>query len=78
MPTDLPDWVPQRRRAIGNRIRDLRLERNLTQEALAERAGLDRKTVNRIETGTVSARLDQLLLIASGLRVHITDLFIGP
>ncbi|MDF2261428.1 helix-turn-helix transcriptional regulator [Streptantibioticus ferralitis] len=43
----------QRRRVIGTRVRDARLHRNLTQERLAERVGLDRKTVNRLELGHI-------------------------
>jgi len=76
VPTDpLPDWVPARRRAIGERIRSTRLHRNLTQEALAERAGgLDRKTISRIENGVMSPVLDHLLLIADALDVPLATL----
>ncbi|MFG2400792.1 helix-turn-helix domain-containing protein [Streptomyces lydicus] len=76
MPSDpLPDWVPTRRRAIGATIRSARLHRNLTQEALAERAGgLDRKTISRIENGVMSPVLDHLLLIADALGVPLAAL----
>lgn len=70
-----PDWVLTRRRAVGNRIRALRLDRSLTQERLAERAGLDRQAVNRIEGGLASPRLDSLFLIAGALDVSPADLF---
>lgn len=80
MPYDsLPDWVPTRRRAIGESIRSARLRRNLTQEALAERAGgLDRKTINRIENGVMSPVLDHLLLIADALDVSLASLVREP
>jgi transcriptional regulator with XRE-family HTH domain len=75
VPTDpLPDWVPVRRRAIGDHIRDARNNRGLTQEGLAEAAGLDRKTINRVEQATHSPRLDHLLLIADALQVPLADL----
>lgn len=76
MPSDpLPDWVPTRRRAIGEAIRSARLRRNLTQEQLAERAGgLDRKTISRIENGVMSPILDHLLLIADALDVSLSVL----
>lgn len=75
MPTDpLPDWVPTRRRAIGDRIRAERVRQHLTQERLAELAGLDRKTVNRIEQGTHSPLLDHLLVIADALGTPLSDL----
>ncbi|WP_324607950.1 helix-turn-helix domain-containing protein [Streptomyces rimosus] len=69
-------WVPidpprpellARRRAIGEQIRLARRHRGLSQERLAERSGLDRKTVSRIENGRISPPLDYLLLIADAL-----------
>ncbi|GHJ39171.1 helix-turn-helix domain-containing protein [Streptomyces sp. TS71-3] len=69
-----PAWVIARRRAIGEHIRTARLHANLTQEALAERAGLDRQTINRIEQGHASPLLDNLILIAAALHVPLADL----
>ncbi|MFD8710419.1 helix-turn-helix domain-containing protein [Streptomyces anulatus] len=75
MPTDpLPDWVPVRRRAIGDNVRAARTAAGLTQEGLAGRAGLDRKTVNRLEQGVNSPLLDHLLVIADALGVPLSDL----
>ncbi|MEU0133414.1 helix-turn-helix transcriptional regulator [Streptomyces sp. NPDC006296] len=75
MPTDpLPDWVPARRRAVGDNVRAARTRAGLTQEGLAGRAGIDRKTVNRIEQATHSPLLDHLLLIADALDVPLADL----
>ncbi|GGW15688.1 hypothetical protein GCM10018980_52220 [Streptomyces capoamus] len=69
-----PDWVLARRRAVGARIRDARLHANLTQERLAELAGLDRQAINRIEQAHSSPKLDSLLLIAEALGVPLSDL----
>ncbi|MGW3135878.1 helix-turn-helix domain-containing protein [Streptomyces sp. NPDC001139] len=75
MPTDpLPDWVLTRRRAIGDNVRAARSARGLSQEKLGELAGLDRKTVNRIEQGTHSTLVDHLLLIAHALDVPLAEL----
>ncbi|MEU5624302.1 helix-turn-helix domain-containing protein [Streptomyces tendae] len=75
MPSDpLPDWVPARRRQIGDRIRAARTERKLSQEKLAEAVDLDRKTVNRIEQGAHATLIDHLLLIADALDVPLADL----
>ena len=53
MPSDpLPEWVRTRRREIGDHVRAARTAAKLSQEQLAERVDLDRKTVNRIEQGT--------------------------
>lgn len=75
MPTDpLPDWVPVRRRAIGDSIRAERKRQKISQERLGELAGLDRKTINRIEQGTHATRIDHLLLIADALDVPLRNL----
>ncbi|MFF6780586.1 helix-turn-helix domain-containing protein [Streptomyces sp. NPDC012510] len=75
VPTDpMPDWVLQRRRAIGDNIRAERTRQKLTQERLAELTDLDRKTVNRIEQGATATLIDHLLLIADVLEVPLSDL----
>ncbi|WP_328721715.1 helix-turn-helix domain-containing protein [Streptomyces sp. NBC_00247] len=75
MPTDPPpDWVPARRRVIGDRIRAARTSRGLTQEALAEAAGVDRKTISRIEQAVHSPLLDHLLVIAHALDAPLATL----
>lgn len=76
MPAELPEWVPQARRATGDRIRVRRLHMNLTQESLAHEAGVDRSTIQRMEAGH-EMKLTHLLLVAHALRVHVTDLLHG-
>ncbi|MFF0967943.1 helix-turn-helix domain-containing protein [Streptomyces sp. NPDC003703] len=44
---------------------------------MGERAGLDRKTVNRIEQGAHATLIDHLLLIADALDVPLADLVRG-
>ncbi|MEU8723499.1 helix-turn-helix transcriptional regulator [Streptomyces antimycoticus] len=76
MPTDpLPDWVLQQRRRVGDRVRDLREEQGLSQERLAEMAGLSRHTVYRIELAQYGTSVDHLALIARALRIEIVALF---
>ena len=69
-----PDWVLARRRAIGDRIREARIQANLTQEGLAELAGMDRQAINRIEQGHASPLLDNLIRIADALDVPLAEL----
>ena len=69
-----PDWVLARRRVTGARIREARLYANLTQEKLAELAGMDRQAVNRIEQGHASPLLDNLIRLADALGVPLADL----
>jgi transcriptional regulator with XRE-family HTH domain len=75
VPSDpLPEWVLARRRAIGDTIRAARSARQLTQERLGDMAGLDRKTISRIEQGTHATRVDHLLLVADALDVPLAEL----
>lgn len=67
-----------RRKAVGARIRELRLERNLTQEELGNAAGMDRKMVLYIELGQRSLGYERLWDIAAVLGVEIVDLFVPP
>lgn len=69
-----PEWVLARRRAVGNNIRTARRAQRLSQERLAELAGIDRQAVNRIEQGHQSALLDNLIRIADALGVPLSEL----
>jgi len=44
-------------RELGERLAGARLERNLTQAALAEQAGVSKRTVERLESGEVATQL---------------------
>jgi DNA-binding XRE family transcriptional regulator len=52
-----------------------RAESGLTQSALAEAAGVHRKTIARAEDGQPPARYMTRLKIARALGVEMTDLF---
>ncbi|MCG0284446.1 helix-turn-helix transcriptional regulator [Streptomyces sp. PSAA01] len=76
MPSEpLPAWVLQQRRRVGNRVQELREARELSQERLGELAGLDRKTIYRIEVAQYGMSIDHLALIARALGVEIVALF---
>lgn len=64
----------QRRQRVGLRIRTLREDRELSQERLAELAGIGRHSVYRTELATHSPSLDNLTLIAHALGVSLADL----
>lgn len=63
-----------RRVALGHRIAQLRQEKELSQEALGDLAGLERRSIQRYEAGTRDPQFSDLLLIAHALHVHVTDL----
>ncbi|THA82708.1 helix-turn-helix transcriptional regulator [Streptomyces sp. A0592] len=69
-----PAWVIARQRAIGVRLRQARTRANLSQERLAELAGIDRKTVVRLEGGQRDVRLTVWLRLAHALGVPLADL----
>jgi transcriptional regulator with XRE-family HTH domain len=50
-------------REFGERLAHARLERNLTQAALAEQAGVAKRTVERLESGEVAAQLSAFLRV---------------
>lgn len=56
---------------IGNKITELRKSKGLTQEELAIRCGVNVRTVQRIEAGTVSPRVATLKLIGDELDYEI-------
>jgi transcriptional regulator with XRE-family HTH domain len=70
----MPDWVPHRRREIGERIRTARRAAGLSQVQLGERVGRDHKTIHRYETAISVPSLVDLLLIADVLEVPLSDL----
>lgn len=62
--------------AIRNRIRELRASHGeMTQQALADRIGVTRQTVNAIELGKYSPTLEVAFRIAAVFGVSIDDVF---
>ncbi len=62
--------------AIQNRIRELRFDRGeMTQQALADRIGVTRQTVNAIELGKYSPSLEVAFRIAVIFGVPLDEVF---
>jgi len=62
------------RRRLGRRISEIRNAKNLTQEKLATRAGLNRTTISRIETGKHPTSFDTLYDISAALDISLPEL----
>jgi transcriptional regulator with XRE-family HTH domain len=65
-------------RALGKRIRVLRVTRELSQEQLARAAGMSRNFVSSIERGNHGVDVVRLLRIAAALGVDIGELTSDP
>ena len=59
---------------VGRKIKAIRGKKGVTQDQLAELAGLNRVHLYRIETGRQSMTLRTLKLIADALDVKMRDL----
>jgi len=64
-------WVTQ---ATADRIRHLRKQRDISQEELALRAGINTVYYGQIERGQKCPTIDTLYKIATGLDVSLSDL----
>jgi len=60
---------------FGNKIKEVRTERGLSQEELAFRAELHRTYVGAVERGEKNISLKNIDKIAEALKVKIKDLF---
>lgn len=60
---------------IGIRIGDLRKQKGLTQEKLAEKMGVSPKYLSSIERGKENPTLDMIINLAQSLDVGIADIF---
>ena len=58
---------------VAEQIIAKRKKAGISQEALAEMAGIDRKTVNRIENGHFSPSMETFFRIAHALRANAKD-----
>jgi DNA-binding XRE family transcriptional regulator len=59
---------------FGVRLRELRLERNLTQLCMAVEFGIDRSYISDIERGRKAISLPMLEILALGLNLTLSEL----
>lgn len=65
------------RAVLGANIRSFRLALEVSQEALADRAGMDRTYVAAVERGEVNVSIDNICRIAWALERSVAEMF-GP
>ncbi|HYD23919.1 MAG TPA: helix-turn-helix transcriptional regulator [Croceibacterium sp.] len=60
---------------LGNRLRELREAKGLTQAQLADLIGVSRKTVNTVENGVFTPSTVVALKLAGALGCSVEELF---
>lgn len=59
---------------LNKNIKYIRLKRNISQQKLAEKIGVNRSTVSRIENGEIETTIDNAYKIAVYLNIPLGDL----
>ena len=59
---------------IGSRIRRLRTRHSLSQQGLADKTGLSKSRIGRIERENVSLTFDEMKLISHALGIDVDKL----
>lgn len=62
---------------IGENVKKIRIQKNMTQAQLAEKANISTVHMSHIETGSVAMSLDCLLNMCNALKVTPDDLLWG-
>lgn len=60
--------------AFGLHLRKLREKQDLSQQDLADKTEISKKTIQRIETSKVNPTLDTLKSLALGLKISLSEL----
>jgi len=63
--------------ALGERIRELREEKNWSQEEFADQCGLHRTAIGLLERAERVPRLDTLVTISKGFGITVSKLLWG-
>lgn len=61
--------------ALGNRLREFRVQANITQEELGFRVGNSGKQIGRIERGENNVTTSMIYKIALALKVELKEIF---
>ncbi|MFM2338000.1 MAG: hypothetical protein RL115_1193 [Bacteroidota bacterium] len=60
---------------FGNRVKKNRLDKKMTQEAVAWEAGIEPMQLSRIERGVINTSLSHILAIAKAMGTKPSELF---
>ncbi len=62
---------------FGQRLKELRIQRNLAQVRMAREFGVDRSYISDVERGRKSISLPTMEIFALGLKVSLAELLTG-
>jgi len=60
---------------LHNHLKEIRMERNLSQQALADLVGVSRNTISSIETGQYIPSAKLALILSIALEIPFENLF---
>lgn len=63
---------------VKNNVKKIRKHYGISDRAIAEKTGISKSQINRIENCLESPTLDKLYAIAKALNVKIKDLIVEP
>ena len=69
---------PSMRAILAENVRAFRKEHGLSQEELADRSGMFRTYMSRIESGVANPTVTMLYAVADALEVRVQELFDDP
>ena len=58
--------------AIGDMIKQVRLERNLTQEQLGKLIGVQKAQISKLESNTINVTIDTILKVFNALKAKLS------
>ncbi len=64
-------------KGIGQKIKEIRLEKKLTQSSLAAACDVDIRTIQRIEKGSFNMSLKIMFLISDSLGINPSELLMS-
>lgn len=67
--------TPKQQPPITNRVREFRLRADLTQEALGEKVGVTRVTINCLENGVYLPSIELAFKLARFFKLRVDELF---
>jgi transcriptional regulator with XRE-family HTH domain len=60
---------------VGKRIREIRIEKNISQQDLASKCNFEKSNMSRLENGNANATLSTLEKVCNALETDYIELF---